>query len=426
MPVASAVKTSPIASGRPVAPPPPVSAVPPTPAVSHAPAPAPSMSAPVAATVPGPSLAPEPSFARGGANKNKLVLAGAGVAAVAIAAFALLGGSKTGKLVVTVAGPGGKAIDQVEVLIDNEKVCSTSPCIVPEIAAGTRVLQVKAPGFETKAGRALQIEAGKEYAENIELAPESSGAGLKVSAQGSGLELYINGKYVGPLPQEVKDLEPGKHTVKIAGSSTYAPFEQEVSIEANKVLELEPKLKLLKGKVTIQLGENADGAEIYFVDGSSKKQITKKTFPLAIEVPADKEYTVLAERKGYETYERRVSFDNGDAEQTVTVELSSSRSGSSTAAAAATRTPTSSGTSTSTAAAPKPAASSGQATLNINSIPVSNVILDGKPLGSTPKVGVSVSPGSHTVVFVHPEHGRKVRAVTVQAGQTATAAVRFP
>ncbi len=54
------------------------------------------------------------------------------------------------------------------------------------------------------------------------------------------------------------------------------------------------------------------------------------------------------------------------------------------------------------------------------------MILDGRPLGQTPKVGVSVSPGSHTVVFVHPEHGRKVRAVTVQAGQTATAAVRFP
>lgn len=353
------------------------------------------------------------------------------MAAAAIAAFAFLGGAKTGKLVVTVAGPGGKAVDSVEVLLDNAVVCSESPCIVPELAAGTRVLQVKAKGYETKAGRAIAIEAGKEHAENVELTPASSGAGLKVAAAGSGLELYLNGKYVGPLPQELKDLEPGNHTVKISGSSTYAPFEQQVSIEPNKVVEIEPKLKLLKGTVTIQLGENADGAELYFVDGSSKKQITKKTFPLAIEVPADKEYTVLAERKGYESFERKVSFDSGDAEQTVTVDLAGEESTSSKPSRTLTtpsRTPASPAAPTAPAAPapPKPAASSGQATLNINSIPVSNVILDGKPLGSTPKVGVSVPAGSHTVVFVHPEHGRKVRAVTVEAGQTATAAVRFP
>lgn len=353
------------------------------------------------------------------------------VAAAAIAAFAFLGGGKTGKLVVTVAGPAGKAVEGVEVLVDNAVVCTESPCIVSELAAGTRVLVVKAAGYESKAGRAISIEAGKEHAENIELAPASSGAGLKVAASGSGLELYLNGKYVGPLPQELKDLEPGNHTVKISGSSTYAPFEQEISIQANKVLELEPKLKLLKGKVTIQLGENAEGAEIYFVDGSSKKQISKKTFPLAIEVPADKEYTVLAERKGYDSFERKVGFDDGEAEQTVTIDLtaeesSSSKPGRTTSSPSRTSSPGTSAPAPAAPAPPKPAASSGQATLNINSIPVSNVILNGRPLGSTPKVGVSVPAGSHTVVFVHPEHGRKVRAVTVQAGQTATAAVRFP
>jgi serine/threonine-protein kinase len=53
-------------------------------------------------------------------------------------------------------------------------------------------------------------------------------------------------------------------------------------------------------------------------------------------------------------------------------------------------------------------------------------LVDGRPLGSTPKIGVSVSAGSHTVVFIHPQHGRKTRTVKVKAGGTATAAVRFP
>lgn len=78
-------------------------------------------------------------------------------------------------------------------------------------------------------------------------------------------------------------------------------------------------------------------------------------------------------------------------------------------------------------AASQPAAPKGtQSKLNINSIPATSVVVDGMPLGRTPKVGLTVAPGSHTIVFIHPEHGRKVRQLTVQPGQTQTAAVRFP
>lgn len=63
--------------------------------------------------------------------------------------------------------------------------------------------------------------------------------------------------------------------------------------------------------------------------------------------------------------------------------------------------------------------------LSLSSIPASNVVLDGRPLGGTPRIGVAVAPGKHTVMFVHPEHGRKTITVTVRAGETKTAAVRF-
>lgn len=65
------------------------------------------------------------------------------------------------------------------------------------------------------------------------------------------------------------------------------------------------------------------------------------------------------------------------------------------------------------------------AILNINSIPVSKVILDGKPIGSTPKVGISVPIGTRTVVFIHPDKGKKTVSVTLKAGETKTAAVKF-
>ena len=70
-------------------------------------------------------------------------------------------------------------------------------------------------------------------------------------------------------------------------------------------------------------------------------------------------------------------------------------------------------------------AAQGNGTLNINSIPVSKVVLDGRPLGNTPKVGLSVPAGTHTVTFVHSEKGKQTVTVTVNAGETKTAAVKF-
>ena len=63
--------------------------------------------------------------------------------------------------------------------------------------------------------------------------------------------------------------------------------------------------------------------------------------------------------------------------------------------------------------------------LNINSIPLSKVVLDGRPLGETPRVEVAVAAGPHTVLFVHPELGRIQKDVYVDSGRTVLAAVRF-
>lgn len=63
--------------------------------------------------------------------------------------------------------------------------------------------------------------------------------------------------------------------------------------------------------------------------------------------------------------------------------------------------------------------------ININSFPIAGVVLDGRPLGGTPVVRVPVKAGEHTVVFVHPELGRKLQRVRVHPGGTVLAAVRF-
>ena len=65
------------------------------------------------------------------------------------------------------------------------------------------------------------------------------------------------------------------------------------------------------------------------------------------------------------------------------------------------------------------------ARLNVNSIPVSNVLVDGRPVGQTPVLGLKVKPGAHSVVFISPDGKRVVRSTVVGAGRTATVAARL-
>ncbi len=72
-----------------------------------------------------------------------------------------------------------------------------------------------------------------------------------------------------------------------------------------------------------------------------------------------------------------------------------------------------------------PPVASGTGTVNINSKPVSRVLVDGTPMGETPLSGVQLPAGLHTVTFIHPELGRKSVVVKVEPGKTAVASARL-
>jgi serine/threonine-protein kinase len=216
--------------------------------------------------------------------------------------------------------------------------------------------------------------------------------------------------------------------VHLDGGDRYESFEKHVTVEADQMQTIEPKLRVKKGLATIKLGDNADGAKVLLVSGSERRPLPQ--LPITVDISVDKPYSVVASKKGFSDFEEKVAFDDGQAERTFVVNLSPTASASAAEAtpstpAAASHASTSSGSGAAAAAAPK-AAASGNGTLNINAIPVSNVLLDGRPMGQTPKMGVSVPPGSHTVMFVNSDYGRKSKSVTVDAGKTQTVVVKFP
>jgi hypothetical protein len=410
----------------------------PPPSVPRAPLPPPPKTQPLVAPV---AMLEPPARSitlpqqRAGRGNLWLIIAAVVVLGAGAAAYVLM--PKKGSLVVSVSGPGGKAIDGVQVYVDGSQRCDASPCQVTDLPRGVHFVKVAAAGYATTAPKAVKINAGEESAENAELAKGNEGSGLKVTAEGAGLKLSVDGKEYGPLPQELRDLAPGEHSVRIDGGERYESLEKKVSIEADKVTSLEPKLKVKKGLATIKAGNNADGAKVLLVSGNERRPVP--ALPLRVDITSDKPYSIVASKKGFGDYKQSIVFEDGQAERTFVVDLSSSSAPEPATPAEPEPTPAAVSKHPVAAAAPTPkapaaapavkepaAASSGKGTLNINSTPPSNVILDGRPLGGTPKTVLSVTPGPHTVIFVHPEHGRKAKSVTIEAGKTATATVHFP
>ncbi len=351
------------------------------------------------------------------------------IAAVGAAVWLVMS-PKKGTIVVTVAGPGNKPVDAVEVWVDGAKVCSQSPCRTPELTKGTHLVKVTAAGYTPTADMGVKVEAGEEAVQNVSLTRQSEGTGVKVTAEGRGLKLSVDGKEIGPLPQELRDMTAGTHKLTIDGSERFAPLEKEITVEADQMQTLELKPKVKKGLATIQLGPNAEGAKVMLVTGSERRPVP--TLPITVDIPIEKNFMIVAEKKGLPTFQQKIEFEDGKAEKTFVIDMAAgaappvSEPTNELPPAAPAPGPRTGGGGGGKAPAPAPAAKGGNGTLNLNSIPVSNVILDGKPLGPTPKAGVSVAPGPHTVIFVHAEHGRKAKTVNVEAGKTATAVVRFP
>ena len=388
--------------------------------------PAMSQPAPAIPTMPAPSPAYAEPAPSGGAGRVALMaiaaLLAVGLVAAMVVYFAM---PRQGSMVVTVAGPGNKTVDAVQVFVDGAKKCDTSPCRVSDLSPGTHMVKVNAAGYQATADQAVKVEGGEEAVLNVTLAKSSEGTGVRVPAASSGLvKLYVDGKEIGPLPQELKDLAAGEHVIKIAGDR-YEPYEKRITINPDEMQTIEAKLKVVKGLATVKAGDGADGARVLLVSGNERRPIPK--LPMRIDITTDKPWSIVATKRGFEDFKKPIEFEDGQAEATFVVEMYEKGK-------APPPKPVAMGKGPAPVAGkgpdkPEPAEKpvpAGNGTLNINSIPVSNVILDGRPLGTTPKVGLSVSAGNHTVVFVHAEHGRKVRTVNVPAGGAATAAVRFP
>ena len=188
--------------------------------------------------------------------QNRTVLfAALSVAGVVAIAGALFLPSHPGRIVINVADSQGGSVDHVEIFVDGRKQCDTAPCIVDQVAAGPHDVKLLADGFDTPRRadgdrRVSQRRDGGLQSRFVGRLP-----GIRVGGTQPGVKLYVDDKESGPLPQELRDLTPGDHVVKVAGSDRYQPLEKHVTRRApGSPGSGHGTLKVLKGKATISLG----------------------------------------------------------------------------------------------------------------------------------------------------------------------------
>jgi serine/threonine-protein kinase len=328
---------------------------------------------------------------------------------VTVALVALVLIPKKGRMLVTAAGPGNVAVARAEVLVDGLRVCTNVPCRVDDLSRGSHLVRVQAPGYERTADQAVAVQAGEDAVVHVSLASlNRAGIDVRVDAA-QGLRATLDGADRGPAPLTLRELAPGEHLLRLSGNPRYAPFEQKIRLESEQMLVVEPKLVPLLATINVTGGVASLGARVEITGGGARHEI--RTLPARVEVSPNATYLVRATRIGYLDYQSELNFTDGALEKSVVIDLAwdvASGTKSEPLPVAATNAP----------------ASGAAGTIGANSIPISNVLIDGRPMGATP-VRLSVAPGRHSVVFLHPTLGRKSVSVEVTAGKAAVAAVRF-
>jgi serine/threonine-protein kinase len=286
-------------------------------------------------------------------------------------------------------------------------------------------VHAEAEGYEITEAQAVMVDPDVPTLHRVQFGA-STRTGIEVRSNQTGYSLYLDGKLVGELPQRITGLSTGEHTLLVSGGEGYYAEEKKVVLEADEMLVLENiELKPRSGLLKIAGDSQLDGATVT-LDGE------RIELPYDGQVDASKRHHLVAKRRGFEDFEAYVEFSATERERELNIQLMPKSAGDDSSndgarASESRRSSASRGSRRATEAktSSEPSEATGKAKLSLTSDPPANVLLDGKPIGRTPKMGLSVAAGTHTVLFVHPTLGRARASAKLEAGQSKTLRARF-
>jgi hypothetical protein len=316
-------------------------------------------------------------IAKGGRMKKMMWLAAAAVVVAMVGVpgwYFLRGGAKAagvsmGTLAVQ-TNPSG-----VAVFVDGVAHGNTPARV--SVPAGAHILELRGRGVPRVVP--VQIAAGAEVSQYLELPATPSTGSLLVQSDPAGAHVTIDGADHGVAPVSVTDLAPGEHDVVLTGSAG-VPVKQKVVIQAGVTSSvLAPVSTAAPGPVSGWLSVKApvsidirEGGRLIGTSDSDKIMLAAGRHELQL----------VNETLGY-TSKRIVQVPAGRI-FSLPVEMP-------------------------------------QGVINLNASPWAEVWIDGRRIGETPIGNLPIAIGPHEIVFRNPQLGEKHQAVSV----TLSAPVRL-
>jgi eukaryotic-like serine/threonine-protein kinase len=288
---------------------------------------------------------------------------------------------------------------KVSVAVDGKPLASaTSPFVIAQLPPNVEhTIAVSQQGYrpwttkvELAPGQTLQLPT--VTLERIE-------TGFAVDSEPQGATVFVDGTRMGETPVRLTDLPPGEHKIRLEREG-HAPWDSVLHTSTGTVLPLSTvSLQPLPTPPTSGRRSSSSSGTLSASEASSRHRARESA-----------------------------SSDDGDTSQPVPT--STSRRSSAAAEPEPDPADESSDLAPPPAAAHEApahtaeepaAAATGPGTLRVNSRPWAQVFVDGKLVGVTPQRGISLAPGSHTLMLVNDEFSiRKTVPIEIKSGEITT------
>lgn len=210
-------------------------------------------------------------------------------------------------------------------------------------------------------------------------APAPSLGTLTVITSPSGAQVKVDGKERGKTPLTITDAQPGERKVEVARPG-HVSVTKNVDVKAGQSAIVEIKLESKTARIHVDAPEGAT----VFIDGKNigSGPVTKDV--------AEGSLKITVEKEGFAPFTQNVTAKIGE---TVNV-----------------------------AARLHPL---GKGTINVTAIPWANVSLNGKDVGSTPKMLKDIPEGKADIKLSHPAYRQFTASVMVKADEQSEVAHTF-
>ncbi len=244
---------------------------------------------------------------------------------------------------------------------------------------GTYSYTVELADYHSLTGVVTLNDADKAYEEHIRLRPAFGW--IEVSGKSAeGATIYIDNRPIGVAPIKSQNLSSGQHRIKLV-KSKYATFEQTVTVEDEKTVQLNPTLQAQFARVLFRADDPQ--TEIYINNQRRGEGSVSDEFGYG-------SYLIECRKPSHRTTSRNIEITAAHHNQTITLE------------------------------APVPIY--GRLSVETNA-PNATIFVDGEDMGKAPKLLSSVLIGKRTIVLRQQGYADGSSTVTVEEGKTANVSI---